>query len=250
MRLRRIVVYVQVAALGRNFLDRGRGGRLPVAEQPAGEVFQGLPFESPRHAEDGPPGLEPPREELLDLRQIDRFQGLLLAQRRAVPRAGKMAAAKLDHELRRGLVFDRPQVLQHVLPAGLQLLGGQARALDDVGKDGQRGGQVLGQRGPAVGNPRARHRGVMVNAQVVQVDHELAVVAGSRPAERHLADERGQAQAGRRLVDAAGRHQQGERGRLQPGHRLGHKHQAVGENVRGNGGCQGCHGGDQGLNNE
>ena len=84
---------------------------------------------------------------------------------------------------------------------------------------------------------------MMLDAQVVQVEHELPVVAWSRPAERHFAGERGQPQPRRRLVDATGRHEERKRGRLQPVHRLGQKHQAVGKNMRED---RGCHGGNLG----
>ena len=148
-----------------------------------------------------------------------------------------MAAAKLDHHLLRGLVFDRPQALQHVLPAGIQFLGRQARTPQDVGENGQRGGQVLGQRGPAIGDPRAGDRGMVLDAQVVQVENELPAVARPRPAERHLAGQRGQSLPFGRLVDATGRHEEGKRRRLQPMHRLGQEHQAVGKNMREDGSC-------------
>ena len=80
---------------------------------------------------------------------------------------------------------------------------------------------------------------MMLDAQVVQVENELPIVARPRPAERHFAGQRGQSQPRRRLIDATGRHEERKRGRLQPMHRLGQKHQAVGKNVREDRGCHG-----------
>ncbi len=75
--------------------------------------FKRLPLDAAGHAQDRAAGLELPLKEAAYLLQADRLQGLLLAQRRAAPGVGKMAAAKLDHDLFRRLVFHRPQALQH-----------------------------------------------------------------------------------------------------------------------------------------
>ena len=72
----------------------------------------------------------------------------------------------------------------------------------------------------------------MLDAQVVQIENELPVIARSRPAKRHFASERGQPQARRRLMDATSRHEKGKRGGLQPMHRFSQKHEAVGKNMR------------------
>ena len=78
---------------------------------------------------------------------------------------------------------------------------------------------------------------MVFDAQVIQVENELPAVARSRPAERHLAGQRSQSQPVGRLVDATGRHEERKRGRLQPMHRLGQEHQAVGKNMREDGNC-------------
>ena len=65
-----------------------------------------------------------------------------------------MAAAKLDHDLLRRFVLHRTQALQRGLAASLQLFFRKQRAAQHVGKDGDRGGQVLGQSRPAIGDPR------------------------------------------------------------------------------------------------
>ena len=101
-----------------------------------------------------------------------------------------MAAAELDHDFFRRLIFDRSQALQGVLPAGIEFLGRQVRSLQNVGENSQCRREVFRQRGPAIGNPRAGDRGMMLDAQVVQVEDELPIVARSRPAERHLAGQR------------------------------------------------------------
>jgi len=48
-----------------------------------------------------------------------------------------MAAAKFDQHLFRRLVLDGTQVLQRVLPAGVQFLGRQVRPPQNIGKNGQ-----------------------------------------------------------------------------------------------------------------
>ncbi len=109
VRLGRIVRHVQVSALGRKLVDRRFAGRLPIAQQAAHEVHQRCPLDAAGHAQDRALRLELPREKSADLVKADRLQGLLFAQRRAAPGVGEMAAAKLDHDLLRGLVFHRPQ---------------------------------------------------------------------------------------------------------------------------------------------
>jgi len=53
---------------------------------------------------------------------------------------------------------------------------------------------------------------MMHDAQVVQVENELSIVARSRPAERHFTRERGQSQPRPRLMDTTGRDEERECG--------------------------------------
>ena len=70
------------------------------------------------------------------------------------------------------------------------------------------------------------------DAEVVQIEDELPTVAPARAAEGHFARETAQTATVGRIVHAARGHQEGKRRRLQPGHRLGEEHEAVGVLMR------------------
>ena len=138
-----------------------------------------------------------------------------------------MPLAQLDHHLLRRLVLDRRKFLQHGQPTRLQLVFLQMRAAQHVGINRQRLRQVLGQRGAAVSGVGAGNRLAPLDAEIVQIEDELVVVAIAGAAQRHLAGETAQPAAIGRIVDAAGRQQKREGGRLQPVHRFGDQHQSV-----------------------
>ena len=79
------------------------------------------------------------------------------------------------------------------------------RAAQQIGVDGQGGGQVLGQRGAAVAGMGVGDRLAPLHAQIVQIEDKLAAVAGAGAAERHLAGKTAQPGAMGRIVDTSGR---------------------------------------------
>ena len=115
----------------------------------------------------------------------------------SAPRLGIVAAAKLDHQLLGGFVLDRLELLEHDLAGGFEIVRGQVGAAEDVGIDRQGGGQVFGDRYAAVARVRVGDRFAAFDAEVVQVEDQPAIVAGTGAAVDHFADEATQPGRGR-----------------------------------------------------
>ena len=144
-----------------------------------------------------------------------------------------MPLAQLVDHLGAGVVVQAVQGLHGQGADRLDLVVVEAGPPEDVGVDRQGRREVAAQGGgrhPRVDGLRPL---AVRDAEVVQVGEQGAAVAAPRAPGDPLGQHRGGPAPALGLEHRPGRQQEGERGRLDPGHRLGHEDQAVGEDVVG-----------------
>ena len=126
-------------------------------------------------------------------------------------------------------VLDRPKFSQANRPTGFKLLCRQVRLPDQIGKDLQRGRQIVAKRGTAKTSLRYAYRFAPLDAQVLQVGNELATVARTGTSQHHLTRQSSKAAATRRIVATSGGYQNRKCRRLHGLHGFPQQNHTIGK---------------------